>query len=235
MMFLGILMLLFPLAAEGAISGFVLDKSGSVLPSFAYPYTSLYLYRIGGSGSAEFQAYTNCSEGEGCVDLNGFFSFARTYLGAKLEAGVYILEVWAQEHLLERVRFEYFGESQLGPIFLDPQPVSIVLTNSPSVIPTEGGKINWSFELQNNSASPLRLDVISTLSAPAETAFWISVPLKTIRVRLKKNVTKEGRTEIPGELVDGFYVCVNIVVTEAGKPFRVLASSGFCALKGGTP
>ncbi len=223
-------------ASAGTISGFVLeDETDEPLPSGTSPYTNMRLWRQGPFG-IEFVAYTDCygREPQGCVDPNGRFELNKRYDGKEFVAGAYLLEIWANNgYMLERKEFNYTGGNvYLGVIQLEPELVRIVHVDTPDNIPSRGGVLSWAYTLVNEGRKAISLDVFALVSGPAEKWFSTNFPAKTKSVRLKDVALVEGSVNIPESLPDGFNICVNTYVTERGKPFRLLAQTGFCAMKG---
>lgn len=248
----------FPGVGLGAvIKGKVIDAdTGSPLPSASPTSTFINLFKLNVEGNFfEFIAGTNCfpppgGSKEGCANANGDFSFSKESDGTPLVAGDYKIDVFAQAHFPNfGVAFEFDGvtDENVGVIALAFNPVEVSFQCCPPPVPSNGGKLTWSYRVTNVGSQMLKLDTYSIVSSALTQGFFAqfqvgkpgtpAAPVNPAPQKLNlspnkfKNVNQS--LQIPGELKDGCCICVTIYVTEAGDPFTALGQNGFCVSKGG--
>ena len=221
-----------PTPPPPTIIGRVVDTATGIgLASQAYPWTYLQMKYVGIDGSSLYW-WTDCSIGQGCADSDGYFNF----LGA-FPAGKYQLIGYADGYLQTVLGFEFGGIAQdIGNIALTRKPVRVLFDYVTPTIPSSGGVLEFTFRVVDESGDSdvekYEAHVILSSSGPAS---WVQFPAKSQPVGALRNGrsrTHSDSLEVPGNLPDGTWVCVNIQVSVLNRPFDGLDATGVCVLKG---
>ncbi len=213
------------------IIGRVVDAvTGVGLSSQKYPWTYLQLKYVGADGSSLYW-WTDCSVLQGCADSDGYFNF----LGG-FPSGKYQLVGYADGYLQTVFDFEFGGIAQdIGNIALARKPIRVLIDYVTPTIPSSGGVLEFTFRIVDESGDSdvekYEAHVILSSSGPAG---WAQFPAKNQPVGALKNGksrTHSDSINVPGNLPDGTWVCVNIQVSVLNRPFDGLDSTGACIPK----
>lgn len=215
------------------IIGRVADATTDIgLSSRAYPWTFLQLKYIGADGSSLYW-WTDCSTVQGCADEDGYFNF----LGG-FPPGTYQLSAYADGYLQAVTYFGFDGNVQnIGTIGLVRKPIRVLIDYATPTIPSSGGLLEFTFRVVDESGDPdlEKYEAHVIFSSPGTTASWVQFPSKSQPVGGVKNGksrTHSDSLDVPTNLPDGSWVCVNIQVSVMKRPFDGLDATGICVQKG---
>ena len=222
-----------PMPPPPGISGTVADAITGAY--FSAPNVWLALYQVGWARS--WVAGTDCSIGQGCAGLTGDFSFVGPY-----PAGKYEVEVWVANgrYLVLRHAFEYDGASaNTGVLLVEPKPMLVGITAvSPSEIPSEGGGLEVEYEVCQNPAGiggavpyRARVSLIGTRSGGFYAENQTASHRGFVRNRVPVNKLRDT-AEVSASPPDGSWICVRILVTDIGDPFKFFDETIVCIPKG---
>lgn len=214
------------------IIGRVVDAAtGTGLASQAYPWASLQLKYVGSDGSS-LSWWTDCSAAQGCANGDGYFSF----LGG-FPVGQYQLFTYADGYLQAVSSFGFGGVAQdVGVIGLTRKPIRVLIDYITPTIPSSGGILEFSYRVVDESGDTdiEKYEAHVVFSSPGTTASWVQFPAKRQPVGAVNGRSRvyDDSLDVPGNLPDGTWVCVNIQVSVPKRPFDGLDSTGACVWKG---
>lgn len=216
-----------------SIEGRVVDaQTGAPLPGRSVPFAQVKLYFCHSS----FDCRPVGSTG---TDAQGSFRFDGTTADLS-SPGNYRIEVDAEQYVPLQTGFLSIPEGayDAGDLALESRPVRIVL-QEPCAVPSTGGNCRFKVRISNGldtrlegHAWSLADSIVSVVPVLINATFQTGNP-KHVSLEPGESAVVSFSFPVPGNLLDGTYVCIDTFVAERPSQFAVLGNLPVLCLQKG--
>ena len=203
----------------GSIGGVLTDSlNGKPLRGDATPLAFVRLLRCDTFGCNDVKSQNTASDGS--------FHFETDFNGNALRTGNYMIFAFADQYQNRQTEMFTVGEAEAydaGKLALDSYPIRFSDTQVCS-LPSKGGVCDFSVKITNGLARKFSgkawsiIDGNNIGSFTNYTSFQTAAPLD-VSLAPGKNMVLRFRFTVRGSVLDGVYICANVLAGENPDPF----------------